>query len=230
MSIKGLISGTGLTKVYRDEKNPDAVSVNVLRGVDVDIKAGEAVCIVGPSGAGKSTLLHILGTLDRPTSGKIFFAGQDLVTMSDEKLSEFRNRSMGFVFQFHHLLNEFSAIENVMMPALIAGIAQDVARGEAQRLLTDLGLGHRLEHKPSALSGGEQQRVAICRALVRKPAVLFADEPTGNLDLASAELVQNLLFDISRKHGVSLVTVTHDLAFARKFPKVLTIKDGRWAS
>ena len=202
--------------------------LEVLRGIDLEIKRGEACCIVGPSGSGKSTLLHILGTLDRPTLGKVVFKGVDLTRESDEKLAEFRNQSMGFVFQFHHLMSEFSAVENVMMPCRIAGASLKESRIQAERLLDQMGLAQRLNHFPSEMSGGEQQRVAIARALVRKPEVLFADEPTGNLDTANAMRIQDLFFDLKSAMNLTVVIVTHDAAFAQKFPRVLKMKDGLW--
>jgi lipoprotein-releasing system ATP-binding protein len=204
--------------------------LEVLRGIDLEIKRGEAVCIVGSSGAGKSTLLHILGTLDRPTLGKVIFKGVDLTRENDEKLAEFRNHSMGFVFQFHHLMSEFTAVENVMMPCRIGGMNVREARLQAEKLLQQLGLGHRLEHYPSELSGGEQQRVAIARALVRRPEILFADEPTGNLDTANASKIQDLFFDLAKELNLTLVVVTHDPVFARKFPRTYRMKDGLWES
>jgi lipoprotein-releasing system ATP-binding protein len=206
-----------------------AARLEVLRGVDLEIDRGEAICIVGSSGAGKSTLLHILGALDKPTLGKVVFKGHDLTRVDDETLARFRNRSMGFVFQFHHLMSEFTAIENVMMPCRIAGMSQKESRDEAEKLLTLLGLKERLDHFPSELSGGEQQRVAIARALVRKPEVLFADEPTGNLDTANAEKIQELFFELKRQMNLTLIVVTHDSSFAEKFPRVLRMKDGLWA-
>lgn len=202
--------------------------LEILKGIDLEIKAGEAVCIVGSSGAGKSTLLHILGTLDRPTLGKVFFKNNDLTRENDEKLAKFRNQSMGFVFQFHHLMTEFTAIENVMMPCRIAGQSVKESRDQAEQLLAIMGLGHRLEHYPTEMSGGEQQRVAIARALVRKPEILFADEPTGNLDTQNAMKVQELFFELKRQMNLTLVMVTHDQAFAEKFPRVLRMKDGLW--
>jgi lipoprotein-releasing system ATP-binding protein len=202
--------------------------LEILKGVDLDVRAGEALCIVGSSGAGKSTLLHILGSLDQPTLGKVFFRGVDLTRQSDQALAEFRNQSMGFVFQFHHLMSEFSAIENVMMPCRIGGLDVSTSRTRARELLELLGLGDRLEHFPSELSGGEQQRVAIARALVCKPAVLFADEPTGNLDTANALRIQDLFFELKAKLNLTLVVVTHDAAFAQKFPRVLRMRDGQW--
>ena len=220
-----LISVRGATKAY-----PMGTSrLEVLRGIDVDIEKGEAVCIVGSSGAGKSTLLHVMGTLDKPTLGKVFFKGVDLTRESDEKLAEFRNRSMGFVFQFHHLMAEFSALENVMMPCRIGGLSISESRERASRLLDLLGLGSRANHFPSEMSGGEQQRVAIARALVREPEVLFADEPTGNLDTVNAAKIQDLFFELKEKLNLTLVVVTHDLAFAQKFPKVLRMRDGLWS-
>ncbi len=202
--------------------------LEVLRGIDLEVKRGDAICIVGSSGAGKSTLLHILGTLDRPTLGKVIFKGVDLTRESDEKLAEFRNQSMGFVFQFHHLMSEFTAVENVMMPCRIAGQSLKESRIQAEKLLDQLGLAQRLNHYPSEMSGGEQQRVAIARALVRKPEVLFADEPTGNLDTANATRIQELFFDLKNVLNLTLVVVTHDQAFAQKFPRVLKMKDGLW--
>jgi lipoprotein-releasing system ATP-binding protein len=222
-----LLSGRALKKTYSsdDPKNP---GVEVLKGLDVDIYAGEAVCIMGSSGAGKSTLLHLLGALDRPTSGTVSFKDQDLSKFTDDQLSNFRNKSMGFVFQFHHLLAEFSALENVMMPALIGGESFRSAKNAAESLLVELGLKERLHHRPSAMSGGESQRVAIARALVRQPAVIFADEPTGNLDQKTGQTVQRLLFDLQVKLKITLIAVTHDPEFARKFPKVRTLRDGQW--
>ncbi len=222
--MNSLISAQCVTKSYP----MGASRLEVLRGVDLEIKAGEAVCIVGSSGAGKSTLMHILGTLDKPTLGKVFFKGVDLTRESDERLAEFRNRSMGFVFQFHHLMSEFTAIENVMMPARIAGKSLKESRQEAERLLDTLGLSHRLNHFPSELSGGEQQRVAISRALVRSPEVLFADEPTGNLDTANAAKIQELFFELKERLKLTLVVVTHDPVFAQKFPRILRMRDGLW--
>lgn len=202
--------------------------LEILRGIDLEIKQGEAVCIVGSSGAGKSTLLHILGTLDQPTLGKVFFRGVELTRESDERLAYFRNQSMGFVFQFHHLMSEFTALENVMVPCRIGGMSVKESRQEAERLLQMLGLSERLHHYPSEMSGGEQQRVSIARALVRKPQILFADEPTGNLDTVNAEKIQDLFFDLKRQFNLTLVVVTHDTAFASKFPRVLHMRDGLW--
>jgi lipoprotein-releasing system ATP-binding protein len=217
-----LIETRGVTKSYPLGNSRLAV----LRGIDLQVRAGEAVCIVGASGAGKSTLLHIMGTLDQPTLGKVMFHGVDLTRQSDAKLAEFRNRSMGFVFQFHHLLAEFTALENVMMPSRIAGLSAKESRVRAEELLDLLGLKERLHHYPTEMSGGEQQRVAICRALVRKPEVLFADEPTGNLDTHNAERIQKLFFDLKTQLKLTLVVVTHDAAFAARFPRLITMRDG----
>lgn len=202
--------------------------LDVLKGIDFEIREKDAVCILGASGAGKSTLLHILGTLDRPTLGKVFFRDQDLGKMSDDQLAHFRNQNMGFVFQFHHLLAEFTSLENVMMPHRIAGKSEREAREKSEQLLVELGLQERMTHYPSELSGGEKQRVAIARALVREPQILFADEPTGNLDSSNAEHIQQLFFDLRQKMGLTLVVVTHDKGFAGAFPVRRQIVDGHW--
>jgi lipoprotein-releasing system ATP-binding protein len=222
------MTARGIKKSYRSEDPTAEVSVDVLKGIDVDIQMGDAICIMGSSGAGKSTLLHILGALDRPSDGQVFFRNQNLSGMTDDQLSDFRNKTMGFVFQFHHLLSEFTALENVMMPALIGGARPRSASKTAEVLLRELGLGSRLHHRPSAMSGGEQQRVAIARALVREPAIIFADEPTGNLDQKTGSQVQSLLFELQKRHKLTLVAVTHDQEFAKKFPKVRTLRDGQW--
>jgi lipoprotein-releasing system ATP-binding protein len=227
-----LLSARAVKKSYKAQEagkdRVEAPSIEVLRGLDLDIYPGEALCIMGSSGAGKSTLLHILGALDRPTTGSVQFKGTDLSKLNDDQLSQFRNQSMSFVFQFHHLLSEFTAVENVMMPALIGNESFGRARREAEQLLRELGLGDRLHHRPSAMSGGEQQRVAIARALIRQPAVIFADEPTGNLDQKNGKQVQQILFDMQKKRNLTLVAVTHDQEFARRFPKVRTLRDGQW--
>jgi lipoprotein-releasing system ATP-binding protein len=217
---KPLLTARDLKKSYG--------TVEVLRGVSFELYPGEAACIMGSSGAGKSTLLHLLGTLDRPSAGQVNFGDKELLRMNDDELSHFRNLKMGFVFQFHHLLAEFSALENVMMPALLGGESFSESRTHATQLLGELGLSHRLTHRPGELSGGEQQRVAIARALVRKPQVLFADEPTGNLDAKNGEAVQQILFDLQRKRQLSMVVVTHDALFARRFPRVRHLRDGQW--
>jgi lipoprotein-releasing system ATP-binding protein len=182
---------------------------------------------VGASGTGKSTLLHILGTLDRPLSGDVFYEGMNPFHLNDTSLAEFRNRKIGFVFQFHHLLPEFNALENVMMPALILGVSPRDAARDAEEILIEVGLKERLTHKPGELSGGEQQRVAVARALVLKPDVLLADEPTGNLDARTGETVHHLLMEMNEKKGVTLVVVTHNERFAEKMGRVVTLIDGK---
>jgi len=202
--------------------------IDVLRNVDLEIYSGEAVCILGASGAGKSTLLHILGTLDRPTSGRVFYKADDMAHETDDNLAKFRNQEVGFVFQFHHLLSEFSALENVMLPARFAGLSESEARGRALELMQMLGLSARKDHFPSELSGGEQQRVAVARALVQRPKILMADEPTGNLDTENSEQIQELFFHFRMKFGLTLIVVTHDSNFATRFPRRLVLKDGHW--
>lgn len=219
-----LISTVGISKSYA----VGAQDLKVLHSVDLNILEGEAVCIMGASGAGKSTLLHILGTLDRPNSGRVFFKGKDVFQYNNEELADFRNKTMGFVFQFHHLMAEFTALENVMMPCRIAGMSVSESRKQAEALIQEMGLSQRMNHYPSELSGGEQQRVAIARALVRNPQILFADEPTGNLDSANGEKIQNLFFDLKVRRGLTLIVVTHDQIFSQRFPKILQMKDGRW--
>ncbi len=205
-------------------------SLEVLRGVDLHIARGEFVCITGKSGAGKSTLLHLLGTLDRPDSGKLYIRGKLLEGMGSGELALFRNRYMGFVFQFHHLLPEFTALENVMIPALIGRSNQQAAEQKARDLLGYLGLSNRLEHKPSQLSGGEQQRVAVARALINKPEIVFADEPSGNLDSASSEELHNLLFSLRNDFGHTFVVVTHNKDLARMSDRELLMQDGKLLS
>jgi len=218
-----LLEGRGIQKTFKKGK----LLIPVLRSVDIAVKRGESVAIVGASGAGKSTLLHILGTLDEPSAGKVYFEGKDVSTGTDEERSRFRNRHLGFVFQFHHLLPEFSALENVMMPGLIAGRTESFLRPFAQELLVEVGLGHRLNHKPGELSGGESQRVAVARALLMKPEVLMGDELTGNLDSENSENLISLLLQLNQKRGVSLVLVTHDLGLAKRMSRVVEIRDGR---
>jgi lipoprotein-releasing system ATP-binding protein len=201
--------------------------VEVLQGVQMEIAAGEMVAVVGPSGAGKSTLLHLLGGLDRPSSGVICYNGVPLYDLRDEQLADFRNRQIGFVFQFHHLLPEFSALENAMMPALIQRRAKHKAREEAQQLLMRVGLGDRLHHRPGELSGGEQQRVAVARALVNAPSVVFADEPTGNLDRTMSRSLQQLLRQLNQERRQTFVIVTHDREFAAQMDRVVSLMDGK---
>ncbi|MEB2283981.1 MAG: ABC transporter ATP-binding protein [Polyangiaceae bacterium UTPRO1] len=221
-----MIALRNLSKEYVDGPRV----VRVLSGLDLEIERGERVAIVGESGVGKSTLLHILGTLDRPTGGEVWFDGENLTSKSDRELALFRNREVGFIFQFHHLLPDFTAVENVMMPALIAGTATAVARARATALLTRVGLEERLEHRPGELSGGEQQRVAVARALVQEPRALLADEPTGNLDPVTGEGVQNLLLELNREHGSTLVVVTHSASLAGAMDRTLRLHAGRIAS
>lgn len=218
-----LIKATGLRKTYGDSGK----RVEVLKGIDLTISKGETIAVVGASGAGKSTLLNILGALDRPTSGEVFFKGEPVFRYDDKRLAAFRNRHMGFVFQFHHLLPEFTALENVMLPALIGGAGPGDARGRAEKLLTDVGLGARLDHKPGELSGGEQQRAAIVRALMQSPEAILADEPTGNLDTRTGEEVFNLLFDLNRTMGTAMVIVTHNENLASRLGRRLKMVDGR---
>ncbi|MCR4860762.1 MAG: ABC transporter ATP-binding protein [Bacteroidales bacterium] len=201
-------------------------TLEVLKGIDFSAGEGEVVAIMGASGAGKSTLLHILGTLSTPDSGSLRIDGEDILQMKGDRLAAFRGRRIGFVFQAHHLLPEFNALENVMIPALIAGIPMKDARANAQRLLTEVGLSERLDHKPAALSGGEQQRVAIARALVNDPAVLLADEPTGNLDSVTKQEIHRLFFDLRSRLGQTIVIVTHDPELSALCDRSLTMKDG----
>jgi len=200
----------------------------ILRGLDFAVATGEAVCILGQSGAGKSTFLHVLGTLDRPTRGTVFYQNEDLFRKSDNDLSAFRARKLGFVFQFHHLLSEFTALENIMMPGRIVGLNQTDCRRRAASLLDYMGLSHRSTHYPSQLSGGEQQRVAIARALFHQPPLLLADEPTGNLDSENSAKIQDLFFQLKEEMQLTLVVVTHDQKFAARFPRSIRMADGQW--
>ncbi|HJK96787.1 MAG TPA: ABC transporter ATP-binding protein [Polyangiaceae bacterium LLY-WYZ-14_1] len=219
-----LVEVASMTKVFEHEGH----LVEVLRGIDLVIEAGDMACVVGPSGAGKSTLLHILGTLDRPTSGSIRFSGDDVTRYSSSRLADFRNRTLGFVFQFHHLLPEFTALENVMMPGLIRGAAgrRELAR-RASELLEHVELGHRLSHRPGELSGGEQQRVALARALVLEPRLVLADEPTGNLDSQTSDQIHDILFRLNEERGTTFLIVTHSRDLAERMPRVLRMRDGR---
>lgn len=203
-------------------------TLQILHGLDFTVQRGESVAIVGGSGAGKSTFLQILGTLDVPTSGEVIFEDQSVTGWSDQALADFRNKNLGFVFQFHHLLPEFTALENVMMPCRISGLDKKMSKDKAKTVLTELGLGDRLTHYPSQLSGGEQQRVAIARALVMRPKLILADEPTGNLDAKNTKQIQILFKDLVKKYHTSVVVVTHDVEFASGFDRVLEMKDGIW--
>lgn len=203
-------------------------SLEVLKGIDFSSNTPEVVAIMGASGAGKSTLLQILGTLSTPDSGSLIIDGTDVLKLDRDSLAEFRGRKIGFVFQFHHLLPEFNSVENVMIPALIAGTSAQLARKRAQELLTDLGLSERFDHKPSQLSGGEQQRVAIARALINNPAVVFADEPTGNLDSATKEDIQSLFLSLRDRYNQTVIIVTHDASLAQACDRCLVMKDGQF--
>lgn len=200
--------------------------IKVLKGISLTFKPGEIMSIVGPSGAGKTTLLQIAGTLDRPDSGDVLFNGQDLLKLKDKKLSQFRNINLGFIFQFHQLLPEFSALENVALPALIAGKKKKIAFSEAQRWLTELGLSHRLSHKPSELSGGEKQRAAIARALINTPAIVMADEPTGSLDSRNRDEITTIITELREKYHQCFVIVTHDPEIADIADRKVLIEDG----
>lgn len=204
--------------------------LQVLRGIHFSLNEMDSVSIQGASGSGKSTFLHILGTLDRPDSGNIFYQGEDLSLYSDEALASFRSRQLGFVFQFHHLISELNAMENVLLPCRIAGENLKMAKTRALEMFVFMGLEHRQEHYPNQLSGGELQRLAIARALIRRPKILLADEPTGNLDSANSAKVQDLFFQLQEKYQLALVVVTHDQYFARAFSRRMFIKDGQFVS
>jgi lipoprotein-releasing system ATP-binding protein len=214
-----MLTAKGIQKYYDS-------NLWVLKGVDVDIAKGEIVSIVGPSGSGKSTLLHILGTLDEPAAGEIFLRNKKIHELKGKPLAAFRNRHIGFVFQFHHLLPEFSALENVCIPGWIAGRRKREVEEQALRLLNVLGVGHRTENKPGALSGGEQQRVAVARALINNPDIVFADEPTGNLDTANAKELHQLFFDLRSQFQQTFLIVTHNEELAQMSDRVLHMKDG----
>jgi lipoprotein-releasing system ATP-binding protein len=201
--------------------------LHVLQGVDLNIHAGEIVSMVGPSGSGKSTLLHILGTLDEPAKGEIYLKNKELHTLKGKYLASFRNKHIGFVFQFHHLLPEFTALENVCIPGWIAAKSKSVVEARARELLETLGVGHRMENKPSAMSGGEQQRVAVCRALINSPDIIFADEPTGNLDSANAKELHQLFFELREKFNQTFLVVTHNEALAAMSDRVVRMQDGK---
>lgn len=200
--------------------------VKVLNGISLDFHPGEIMAIIGPSGAGKTTLLQIAGTLDRPDTGEVLFNGQNLLKLKDKKLSKFRNQNLGFIFQFHQLLPEFSALENVALPALIAGKSRRNAFAESEKWLTELGLSHRLNHKPAELSGGEKQRAAIARALINTPSIVLADEPTGSLDSRNRDEIKNIISDLREKYNQSFMIVTHDPEMAEIADRKVLIEDG----
>jgi len=212
-----------LYKTFHTEEK----EIPVLKGVDLAIMEAQTLAVLGASGVGKTTLLHILGALDRPTRGTVRYRGDDLFQKNERQLAAFRNVHIGFVFQFHHLLPEFSALENVMLPGLISGMSRKVVEARAKGILVELGLEERITHRPGKLSGGEQQRVAVARALLMQPQLILADEPTGNLDTQTAELVQELLISLSVKKGVTLIVVTHNPRFAARMERQLEMVDGR---
>ncbi len=220
---KEFVSVRGLCKSFDNTK----ARIEILKDVDFDISSGETLAIVGASGIGKSTFLNLLGTLDRPDDGKILFQGRDIFRFDNEKLARFRNRSIGFVFQFHHLLPEFSALENTMMPCLINAMNKERAEESAERILLRVGLADRLHHRVTDLSGGEQQRVALARALVLNPLILLADEPTGNLDKKNSEQVHRLLLTLNEELGMTLIVVTHNMELASFMSRRVTIMDGK---
>ena len=221
-SPEPLVRITGLSKSFVHMGR----TLEVLRDIDLQIEQGEILSIVGPSGAGKSTLLHCIGTLDLPSTGSIQLSGEELTKMSSARLAAVRNREIGFVFQFHHLLPEFDALENVMLPGLIQGKKRRDLEKRAQRLLEEMGVAHRASHRPGEMSGGEQQRVAVARALVLEPKLILADEPTGNLDSNTGDAVHDLFFEINRQHNTTIVVVTHNPGFAESMPRVVRMKDG----
>lgn len=221
---KPVLECRNLHKTFKEGR----LKTKVLHGIDLQVHAGEQIAIVGSSGAGKSTLLHLIGGLDKPSSGQVFISGQDIARLNEKKRSQLRNQTLGFIYQFHHLLPEFTALENVAMPLLIRKLPIREAKLEAEKILEQVGLGHRLHHKLSELSGGERQRTAIARALVLKPLCVLADEPTGNLDAKTAEQVYETMLDLNRQMNTSIVIVTHDKKLASKMDRILHIEDGKF--
>lgn len=218
-----LLQVEGLRKSY---SRPEG-EVEVLKGIDLTIAPGESIAVVGVSGAGKSTLLHLLGALDRPTAGRVLLEGKDLSRLSRDELAAVRNSMVGFVFQFHHLLPEFNTVENTMLPGLIAGLSRPAAAERAKNILTELGLSHRFTHRVGELSGGEQQRVAVARAMLLEPRLILADEPTGNLDAKTGRVVEDLLLELNRARGITLVVVTHNEALASRLHRRVRLHDGQ---
>lgn len=223
MSNQAVLECRNLTKSYSE----GPVEVQVLQGVELLLQPGERVAIIGSSGSGKTTLLNMLGGLDTPSTGSVWLAGEELSALSEKKRGLLRNRALGFVYQFHHLLAEFNALENVCMPLLISSLPVSDARQRAEALLTRVGLGPRIHHKPAELSGGERQRVAIARALVNQPKLVLLDEPTGNLDRATAQTIQELILELSISLGTAFLVVTHDPALAQQMDRILSLEDGR---
>ncbi len=224
MSDKYIIQIKNLTKIFGD-----GVEIKALDGVNLDIERGEFLSIIGPSGSGKSTLLNLIGILDTPTSGTVLLNGVDVTKMSDKERSRTRNRELGFIFQYHHLLPDFNALENVMMPLLISGVKSSKAREVARKVLDEVGLGDRMEHRPNQLSGGQNQRVAIARALANKPSIVIGDEPTGNLDSKASGNIYELLRQLNREHNQTFILVTHDERMAAKTDRIIRLVDGRVA-
>jgi len=224
MNTNSILVASRVRKTFNKQ---GSAPIEVLRDVDFEVNAGDSIAIVGKSGSGKSTLLHLLGALERPSAGHVYFLGQDLSQFSEKRIASFRNKEIGFVFQFHYLMVEFSALENVMMPALISGMGARPARELAQALLRKVGLADRATHKPSELSGGEQQRVAIARALILRPKVLLTDEMTGNLDPTTGAQVFELIQKMHLELGTAIVSVTHDDALARQYAKIYRLEEGR---
>lgn len=218
-----MLRADNLYKIYRNGK----ISLEVIEGIDLQVKRGEILCVIGPSGAGKSTLLHMLGGLDQPSRGKVFLEGRDLYRLSERQRAQIRNKKIGFVFQFYHLLPEFSAWENVMLPALIDGVKAHLAKEKALNLLKLVGLAERSEHKPNQLSGGEQQRVAIARTLINDPDLILCDEPTGNLDSERGEQIAGILAELNRQKGKTLIIVSHETNIAKMADRIIHIRDGR---
>jgi len=218
-----IITVSNLIKTFMKDGN----KIEVLKGLDFSIEQGQSLAIVGISGSGKSTLIHILGTLDHPTSGSILFDGMNVFEWDEKKLADFRNKKIGFVFQFHNLLPEFSSLENTMMPALIQGWLPRKAKKRAEAILSEVGLSHRLTHKPGELSGGEQQRVALARALIMEPDIILADEPTGNLDTETGGKIEDLLMQFNQGKNITLVTVTHNQSLANRMSQSIGLQDGR---